>query len=419
MQRLARLGSYGAAKSNNYVTTNRQVNWRSLSSQAPIEQDVRRRCTPIPNRALLSVTGPQASTFLNGQITTQIPPPDSPEWLTKGGGIYSAILGPQGRVMYDIFIYPLKIPNAMPSNQSGYIIEYDPRVSETSEGEEAKAPSLLSLLKRYILRSKVRISDVSSHLDLWSVWGSDQPDLFKRHASSWRWARSGAVEPIYQKDAVTAHDAVEGLNWLVGSSGIQDEAVWMVDRRAPGLGARVLLPKGEKPAGNEVGTSDEYTLRRILHGVPEGRDDIPPLEAFPMDSNMDMMGGVDFRKGCYVGQELTVRTYHTGVIRKRIFPVRLQSKENIPSPPLHASIVASSNQPPSDSPRPRPRGTGKLLSSIGNSALALLRLEHFEGAERGLLTLGVNAGNNNSQWSVVPKRPDWWPIQLPEEAEPQ
>lgn len=94
-------------------------------------------------------------------------------------------------------------------------------------------------------------------------------------------------------------------------------------------------------------TADDYTLHRILHGVPEGREDMPAMQAFPMDSNLDFMGGsrqlylssfgfranifhpVDFRKGCYVGQELTVRTYYTGVIRKRILPVVIHKPNQV------------------------------------------------------------------------------------------
>lgn len=82
-------------------------------------------------------------------------------------------------------------------------------------------------------------------------------------------------------------------------------------------------------------------MHRFINGVPEGSVEIQPMHAFPMESNLDLMGAskmpripflntflisrhlVDFRKGCYVGQELTVRTYHTGVIRKRIFPVAI------------------------------------------------------------------------------------------------
>lgn len=90
---------------------------------------------------------------------------------------------------------------------------------------------------------------------------------------------------------------------------------------------------------HDIGSASDYLLHRIALGVPEGTSDIIPTHAFPIESNLDAMGGckfvvlccltdfhystVDFRKGCYVGQELTVRTYHTGVVRKRILPILL------------------------------------------------------------------------------------------------
>jgi folate-binding protein YgfZ len=81
-------------------------------------------------------------------------------------------------------------------------------------------------------------------------------------------------------------------------------------------------------------TPDDYTMHRMLLGVPEGFAEIIPGQALPLESCMDIHGGgecssfcadfaVDFRKGCYLGQELTVRTYHTGATRKRILPIRL------------------------------------------------------------------------------------------------
>jgi folate-binding Fe-S cluster repair protein YgfZ len=143
---------------------------------------------------------------------------------------------------------------------------------------------------------------------------------------------------------------------------------------------------------------------------------------------LTFLGVVDFRKGCYVGQELTVRTYHTGVVRKRIMPVSLTlapSQENpqsplqpdssIPSLPIHTSIQAErlASTSPDASNRPtRPRGTGSLLSNVHGLGLALLRLEHVEGVERGELVMNFalmgDAGPN--AWIVRPKRPVWWPL---------
>jgi len=149
------------------------------------------------------------------------------------------------------------------------------------------------------------------------------------------------------------------------------------------------------------------------------------MQAFPMDSNLDVMGGLDFRKGCYVGQELTVRTYHTGVIRKRILPVVIHQPDEIPSvvsPSQHApsfpsnlDIRASVLRAPDDNrPAPRPRGTGKLLSSSQGVGLALLRLEYAEGSQSGRVKLEIevdNEGERKVNWRVSPWWPNWWPRQ--------
>jgi folate-binding protein YgfZ len=135
---------------------------------------------------------------------------------------------------------------------------------------------------------------------------------------------------------------------------------------------------------------------------------------------------VDFRKGCYVGQELTVRTYHTGVVRKRILPVLLQPPSSIsPHPedeqprlrlPSGLDIRASLTHAPGEGRVARPRGTGKLLSTIQGVGLALLRLEHVEGLEKGDLKFEVSSEDDGdgAPWLVKPWWPDWWPKNVEE-----
>lgn len=167
-------------------------------------------------------------------------------------------------------------------------MEFDSRPSE--------APSLLSTLKRYILRSKVRIEDISDRYDVWTSWGNEPT------GSSYQWThtRSGIIEPIWSSQKESA--------WLDGSL----ESLRLKDRRAPGMGTRLLVDKNDKrtyplldsylishfrPAGeastHDISSHDDYTLHRILQGVPEGNIDIPPMHAFPMESNLDVMGGCE------------------------------------------------------------------------------------------------------------------------------
>ncbi|KAG8218718.1 hypothetical protein J3R82DRAFT_4386 [Butyriboletus roseoflavus] len=337
---------------------------------------------PIPHRAVLALSGSDATQFLNGLLAGSV----------NGLPSYTALLHAQGRVLHDIFLF-----TSPASPSPTYLIDHDSSPSES--------PSLLSLLKRFVLRSKVRIRDVTQEWDVWAAWG-EYPQVQQR---SWHWAASGAVEPVWRDAPASPWGTEHGV---------------ILDRRAPGMGRRLLVRKGDRPqeaSTHDVLAADAYLLHRIMHGVPEGSADIQPLHAFPIESNLDVMGGLDFRKGCYVGQELTVRTYHTGVIRKRILPAVLSTTTTTRAgPSLHLPIKPSVIPSPateSDTPTrtPRPRGTSTLLTSIATPSvspgaavgLALVRLEHLR-PDIALFTDEANVANG-ARWKVEPWWPDWWP----------
>lgn len=164
-----------------------------------------------------------------------------------------------------------------------------------------------------------------------------------------------------------------------------------------------LLTPASLLSSYDQASFDAYNLRRTVLGVPEGIREIIPGQALPLESDMDIHGGVDVRKGCYIGQELTVRTYHTGATRKRILPVRLfplsastsTSLLDLSVSPDSASSISLpaaaelTYTPPSNAPSKKPRSAGKVLSVASNSSigLALVRLEFAERAcfslERG------------------------------------
>ena len=217
-----------------------------------------------------------------------------------------------------------------------------------------------------------------------------------------------------------------------GGGGRRRRMIRCVDARAPGMGQRVILPDQAKPRnggiqsteevsgfqGGEKGVVEEeeeeeeeekieevplqtYIVRRILKGVAEGQGEIWPEIALPQEHNIDYMGGIDFRKGCYVGQELTIRTHHTGVVRKRVLPVQIYRGDLMP-PPMELSYQPAEGQiihdktghdtttmttttttsllPPSGTSISRvgddkKRPAGKWLHGIGNIGLALCRLD--------------------------------------------
>lgn len=220
------------------------------------------------------------------------------------------------------------------------------------DGEEAEI--LLKHLKRHKLRSKINISMVPDNLvGVWAAWGFEEDQL---------------QDPS-----------------LIAS---------LYDPRAPGFGVRCLFQGNQDLSGEKANPpfpileTQQYHIRRYLHGIPEGSKEIQREGALPMEFNFDLSDGIDFRKGCYVGQELTIRTKHTGVVRKRILPVQLyragdsvSAEDTVPrfDPTWTAGEALETGTDikplPAYADAKRVRATGKFIAGIGNVGLALCRLE--------------------------------------------
>lgn len=274
-------------------------------------------------------------------------------------GSYTAFLNSQGRVLNDAFIYPFRKSdgNDTTSDDPGWIIEVD----------KTEVTSLLKHLKRHKLRAKLKLRALEDgERTVWSSWNDH---------SEPKWAaynlESGSTSSFSPSASITG----------------------CIDTRAPGFGSRLITPGSEdlrahlpdeaQIAGSEV-ELDTYTIRRMLHGIAEGQREIVRESALPLECNLDMMRGVDFRKGCYVGQELTIRTHHTGVVRKRILPVQLyndaQDVATTTDMPMYNPSSSTLPVPPSGSNISRVggrkgRSAGKFLGGIGNIGLANCRLE--------------------------------------------
>lgn len=306
----------------------------------------------LTNRGLISITGVDSATFLQGLITQNMMIANDPSQNIRRTGTYTAFLNSQGRVLNDAFIYPLPNPDGNDLERE-WLVEVD----------KNEIPSLLKHLKKHKLRAKLKLRALDDgERTVWSSW--------KNHSEP-RWA-------AYNLESET-----------VSPFSLKSNIVGCVDSRAPGFGSRIVtpgaedlrshLPEESQVAGSEVAL-ESYLVRRMLHGVAEGQVEIIRESALPMECNMDLALGIDFRKGCYVGQELTIRTHHTGVVRKRILPVQLYtqepSSENSPmydpsaeiSPPPNGSNISKAGGR-------RGRSAGKFLNGVGNIGLALCRLE--------------------------------------------
>ncbi|KAF6842809.1 folate-binding protein YgfZ [Colletotrichum musicola] len=344
----------------------------------------------LPSRRLISVAGPDAAKFLQGVITANIA---SKEARARETGFYAAFLNATGRVLHDVFIYPntagLGGGAAAEQQQTGtrFLIEVDANEAER----------LARHIKRYKLRAKfdVRLLAVDE-ATVWQAWDdSDKP---------------------LTTDAATLNSMTR-------------------DPRTPGLGYRLVGAAGAPPHLDlEATTEDSYTIRRYLQGVAEGQDEIIREHALPQETNMDFMNGIDYHKGCYVGQELTIRTKHRGVVRKRILPCMIYDVDRAAPQTLAYRPEEDSNHGPEGLPAEtvpretsigrsgkRGRSAGKWLKGIGNIGLGLCRLEimtdivlpgetaasTYDPANEFLLQWGEGEDDKNNAVKVKAFVPEW------------
>ena len=266
---------------------------RTYAAAAARDNATSPKVARLEHRRLLAVHGQDAARFLQGLTTSNVPT----TWASSSrDGFYSTFLNAQGRLLHDVFIYPATaskfyqdtiLPERIKGQKShddlGFVIEADAAGIET----------LAKHLRRHKLRAKV---------DIW------------------------LLDP-----AEASLMAVFGSNVRISRG---EELLRSLDNRAPGFGTRVIMAPSS-PQGKLLTeqfspiTLPEYHRARHMIGIAEGQastgGEMPYGASLPHEMNVDLMGGVDFRKGCYVGQELTIRTQHKGVVRKRVVPVSLYS----------------------------------------------------------------------------------------------
>jgi tRNA-modifying protein YgfZ len=228
-----------------------------------------------------------------------------------GGAMHAGLLTPQGKILFDFFVLPVA---------DGFLLEV----------AKPKAKELVQRLGFYKLRAQVDITEDPS-FKVAASWGS--------------------------------------------SPRLPEGAIAYGDPRLPALGLRILLSAnadaGSLGCACALATEDAYHARRIALGVPEGGRDYAFGDTFPHEAMFDQLMGVDFKKGCFVGQEVVSRMEHRGTARKRIVGVEGEG----PLPPSGTEIIAGDN----------PIGT--LGSVSGASGLAILRLDRAEEAQAAGLPL--------------------------------
>ena len=237
----------------------------------------------LSDRAIISVSGPDARAFLQNLVTCDIDP------LTPGDAAFGALLTPQGKILFDFFVVCATGQSFLTTGEPsrGNPADADPRMDSRSPadagvGNDSRdipgdvflidtptdlAPALAKRLSMYKLRAKVTIAQTADHVV--AVWGDSAPPA--------------------------------GLVFR--------------DTRDERLGSRVIVE-----GAMDVGDLAAYEAHRIALGIPQGGADFAWGEAFPHEVNMDVLHGVSFTKGCYVGQEVVSRMQHRGTTRRRILP---------------------------------------------------------------------------------------------------
>jgi hypothetical protein len=292
----------------------------------------------LDDRGILAVSGPDRRPFLQGLVSNDV------DKVSPTAARYAALLTAQGKYLHDFMMV-----------EAGESIWLD--------AEAARLGDLKRRLSMYRLRAKVSLDERS--------------DL--------------CVAAIFGADALTA----VGLPSEAGAARPFGSGIAFVDPRLGALGARAILPCEEASASLADASIAEagfgsYDRLRLSLGIPDGSRDLVLEKSILLESGFDELNGVDWQKGCYIGQELTARTKYRGLIKKRLMPVRIEGP-----PPASGAVVTADG-----------REIGEMRSSRDGAGLALLRTEAVHEGK----TLAAGEA------TLVPVRPAW--MRLEDEVSP-
>jgi folate-binding protein YgfZ len=292
-----------------------------------------------PARSVIAIAGEDRADFLQGLISNDT------RRIGDATAIYAALLTPQGKFAYDLMLV---------GHADRYLVD----------AESARRADLLKRLKLFKLRSKVTLDDLDADFVVVNLFGGD------------------ALQRL-------------GLATEPGAARALGNGLVFTDPRLAALGARAFLPRATAEQtlldlGFTAATTGEFQRLRFSLGVPEGSHDLIPDKSILLESGVDELNGVDWQKGCYMGQELTARTKYRGLVRKRLLPVSIKGAVLAPGTILTADG----------------KEVGEIRTAEADRGLALIRLEHL-----GILTgKGVEVDGTHVTATV----PAW--VKLPEMA---
>jgi len=246
---------------------------------------------PLKSRALIALSGEDWRSFLQGLITQDV------ETLAPGEARFGALLTPQGRLLYDLFV--------VDRGEAGAWLDV----------EAEHRPALMQRLIIYRLRAKVKIEADETPVSI--LFGDEVP------------ARPAA-------------------------------GFWTADPRLADLGWRGY--GAEIPPGAVLADEAQRETQKLRLGVP-GPADWGSDKTYPIEANFDLLNGIDFKKGCFVGQETTSRMKRRGTIKTRMLPIAFDG----PAPAPGTEILNGDLR------------AGEVLSGADGRAIAFIRLDRMEG----------------------------------------
>jgi tRNA-modifying protein YgfZ len=225
------------------------------------------------------------------------------EGLAEGEARHAGLLSPQGKILFDFFVV---------RHRDGYLLDV----------VRSKAGDLIKRLTMYKLRADVAIKDDSASFDVYAAWDDGAASLVDRRG------------------------------------------MFFLDPRHPSLGLR-LIADVHAPGPETEASHHDYDALRVRLGVPEGGKDYDFGDAYPHEADFDLLHGVSFTKGCYVGQEVVARMQNKTVVRKRAVKISADH-------PLTSNVDVLVGDVP----------IGRVGTVDGNGAIAMLRLDRALEAEQ-------------------------------------
>lgn len=288
----------------------------------------------LEDRGVLALGGTDRRSFLQGIVSNDV------EKLGPGRVVHAALLTPQGKYLHDFFIV-----------DTGDTLALD--------CERARIDDLTRRLRVYKLRADVSIDDATDRLAVAALMGE------------------GAARAL-------------GLDADPGRAATFDGGVVYVDPRLAEAGVRALLPRdgAERALERAAFTAADaasYDKARLLLGLPDGSRDMVVEKATLLECGFEELNGVDFEKGCFLGQELTARTKYRGLVKRRLVPVRIHG----PVPAIGTPVTLDGKE------------AGEMRSGRDGVGLALMRLERLERAA------GSGMAFQCADAVLEPGKPDW------------